>query len=137
MKQSDDLRGPDRTRAPRVGDRAPAPPAPGGLAGLCVASYASACVWPASRRGRIYEHGYLTRASGVMAGLVLLFVNTVTFALSAAASDARSEAEAMPGRIVEAERQSRRGPDRRRLVEPAIDRAPAPPAPEGLVGHEE
>ena len=85
MKQSGDLRGPDRTRArARVGDRAPAPPAPGGLAGLCVASYASACVWPASRRGRIYEHGYLTRASGVMAGLVLLFVNTVTFALSAA-----------------------------------------------------
>ena len=66
--------------------------------------------------------------------LVLLFVNTVTFALSAAASDARSEAEAMPGRIVEAERQSRRGPDRRRLVEPAIDRAPAPPAPEGWWG---
>jgi len=64
----------------------------------------------------------------------------MTFALSAAApcsEDARSRSEAMPGRIVEAERQSRRGPDRRRLVEPAIDRAPAPPAPEGLVGREE
>src|SRR5438552_1709273 len=39
-------------------DRAPAPPAPGGLAGLCITSYASACVRPASRRGRNYEHGY-------------------------------------------------------------------------------
>src|SRR6059036_206229 len=61
-------------RPARVCDRAPAPPAPlgprhsacgadrgqaEGLAGLCVASYAGACVWPASRRGRIYEHGYL------------------------------------------------------------------------------
>src|SRR5437867_3746870 len=46
-------------RPARVCDRAPAPPAPGGLAGLCVTSYVSACVWPASRRGRIYEHGYL------------------------------------------------------------------------------
>src|SRR2546425_305993 len=29
------------------------------LAGLSVAFYASACVWPASRRGRIYDHEYL------------------------------------------------------------------------------
>src|SRR5206468_1602697 len=29
-----------------------------GLAGLCITSYASACVRPASRRGRINEHGY-------------------------------------------------------------------------------
>ena len=41
MKQSGDRRGPDRTRAPRVGDRAPAPPAPEGLAGLRIASYAA------------------------------------------------------------------------------------------------
>src|SRR5213593_3230670 len=56
MKQSGDLRGPDRTRArARVGDRAPAPPAPpgprhsacgadrgqaGGLAGQCATSCA-------------------------------------------------------------------------------------------------
>src|SRR5881397_3143678 len=61
-------------RPARVCDRAPAPPAPlgprhsacgadrgqaAGLAGLCVTSYASARVWPASRRGRIYGHEYL------------------------------------------------------------------------------
>src|SRR5213593_3478592 len=46
-------------RPARVCDRAPAPPAPAGLAGLCVTSYASARVWPASRRSRIYGHEYL------------------------------------------------------------------------------
>src|SRR5213594_3110368 len=61
-------------RPARVCDRAPAPPAPlgprhsacgadrgqaEGLAGLCVASYASARVWPASRRSRICGHEYL------------------------------------------------------------------------------
>src|SRR5437867_6283655 len=46
-------------RPARVRDRAPAPPAPAGLAGLCVTSYASARVWPASRRSRIYGHEYL------------------------------------------------------------------------------
>src|SRR5437762_9438305 len=34
-------RRPDRTPAPRVRDRAPAPPAPEGLAGLRIASYAA------------------------------------------------------------------------------------------------
>src|SRR5437867_31937 len=63
-------------RPARVCDRAPAPPAPpgprhsacgadrgqaAGLAGLCVTSYASARVWPASRRSRIYGHEYLDR----------------------------------------------------------------------------
>src|SRR5881628_3588826 len=57
-------RGPDWTRAKaRVGDRAPAPPAPEGLAGLYVTLYANAGVWPASRRGCIHEHGYLARCS--------------------------------------------------------------------------
>src|SRR5438094_294674 len=42
--------------------------------------------------------------------------------------------KAMPVSIVEAERPRRGGPDRRRLLEPAIDRAPAPPAPAGWWG---
>src|SRR5216117_560456 len=46
---------------------------------------------------------------------VLVFINTATYAPSAAApcsEDGRSRYDAMPGRIVEEERQSRRGPDR-------------------------
>src|SRR2546426_355018 len=38
---------------------ASAPPAPAGLAGLSVGFCASPGVWPASRRGRIYDHEYL------------------------------------------------------------------------------
>src|SRR5205814_5536762 len=42
MKQSGDLRGARSDPRPaRVGDRAPAPPAPEGLAGLRIASYAA------------------------------------------------------------------------------------------------
>jgi len=63
-----------------------------------------------------------------------VFINTATHAPSAAASDARSDDDAMPGRIVEEERQSRRGPDRGPRPARDCDRAPAPPAPGGLAG---
>src|SRR5207244_7986407 len=65
---------------------------------------------------------------------VLVFINTATYAPSAAApcsEDARSRSDAMPARIVEEERQSRRGPDRGPRPARDCDRAPAPPAPPG------
>ena len=58
MKQSGDLRGPDRTRALR-GSAIGLPPRRRPLAGLSVGFYACASVWPTSRRGRIYDHEYL------------------------------------------------------------------------------